>query len=121
MHAVLAARWDGYDPGDSDLESRVLRALAAAGLPLPGQQVRVTVGGRRCYLDLAYVEIRLAIEIDSWAYHRFRSAFDGDRAKGNELLLLGWRVLRLTDAMSDAQVVDDRRRALHALGHIAVA
>ena len=96
VHEVLAARWAGYDPGDSDLESRVLRALARGRASrCRASRSGCSVGERRCYLDLAYVEIRLAIEIDSWAYHRFRSAFDGDRAKGNELSLLGWQVLRL--------------------------
>ena len=92
VRAILRARWTGYDPGDSDLESRVLRAVVAAGLPVPRQQHRVVIGGRRRYIDLAYPAIRLALEIDSWAYHRFRSTFDADRAKSNELTVLGWRV-----------------------------
>ena len=37
IHDLLAARLPGYDPGDSDLETRVLRALVAAGLPVPVQ------------------------------------------------------------------------------------
>lgn len=118
VEAVLTERWVGYVPGDSDLESRVLRLLVAAGLPVPRQQLRVKVGGRRCYIDLAYPEIRLAIEIDSWAYHQYRSAFDGDRAKANELTLLGWHVLRITDAMTDSVIVDLIRRALETLVQI---
>ena len=41
VHAVLGARIPGYDPGDSDLETRALRALTAAGLPPPKQQHRI--------------------------------------------------------------------------------
>lgn len=121
VQAVLAARWPGYDAGDSDLESRVLRLLVAHGLPIPRQQVRVALPGRRCYIDLAYPPIMLAIEIDSWSYHRYRSEFDGDRAKGNELVLLGWHVVRITDGMSDAEIIDFIGRALEALGDFAVA
>jgi hypothetical protein len=121
VHSVLQERWEGYDPGDSDLESRVLRVLHAAGLPLPRQQVRVMIGGRRCYIDLAYVDLMLAIEIDSWAYHRFRSAFNGDRAKSNELTVLGWHVYRVYDAMSDAEIIDLVVRARSAMGEIGAA
>jgi very-short-patch-repair endonuclease len=105
VHDVLRARWDGYDPGDSDLETRVLRALVHAGLPLPRQQLRVSVGPRRYYIDLAWPEVKVALEIDSWVYHQWRSRFDGDRAKRNDLLLLGWKVIQVTDAMSDDEVV----------------
>jgi very-short-patch-repair endonuclease len=121
VRKVLELRWEGYGPGDSDLESRILRALHQAGVPLPRQQVRVAIGGRRCYLDLAYPEVMLAIEIDSWAFHRQRSAFDRDRAKGNELALLGWQVLRVTDAMTDEEIVALVRRALRVLCHPEVA
>jgi very-short-patch-repair endonuclease len=121
VHEVLQARWEGYDPGDSDLESRVLAALHVAGLPLPRQQYRVVIEGRRRYIDLAYPDLKLAIEIDSWAYHRFRSSFDGDRARDNELVVLGWYVLRITDRMTDAEIVAVVRRALEALGGFAVA
>jgi very-short-patch-repair endonuclease len=121
VHEALLQRWEGYDPGDSDLESRVLRAIYAAGLPVPRQQVRVGIGGRRCYLDLAYPELRIAIEIDSWAYHRFRSSFDGDRAKGNELVLLGWQVLRIHDGMTDAEIVALVARARAAMRDFGAA
>jgi hypothetical protein len=105
VQAVLAARREGYDPGDSALEARYIRALDAAGIPLPRTRYWVRLGGRRYRLDLAYPEQRLAIEIDSWAYHRWRSAFDGDRAKRNDLVLDGWRVLQISDSLSDDEMV----------------
>jgi very-short-patch-repair endonuclease len=102
---VLAARLTGYTSGDSDLEAEILRALAAAGLPMPTAQHRVLVGGRRYRVDLAYPAMRLAIEIDSWAYHRWRSAFDRDRARRNDLTLAGYRVLQVTDGMTHGEIV----------------
>ncbi len=47
-------------------------------------------------LDFAYPAQRVAIEADGFRYHGGRRAFDHDRARGNELLTLGWRVLHVT-------------------------
>jgi len=113
---VLAARLAGYAPGDSDLEAQILRALQAANLPMPTAQHRVKVGGARYRVDLAYPALMLAIEIDSWAYHQWRSSFDRDRAKRNDLTLLGYAVLQVTDGMTNAEIVDLVGRALATLG-----
>lgn len=102
---ALAVRCDGYDPGRSALENRVLEAIARAGLPAPERQVRfLRSNGRTAWIDLAYPGARLAIELDGWAEHGLRSAFDDDRARGNELVLAGWRLLRFTWSMSDAEI-----------------
>jgi hypothetical protein len=113
VEQVLRERWTGYDPGESAFEARVLRVIAAAGLPLPRQQLRVSVNGRRGRIDLAYPEHRLAIEVDSWAYHRSRTAFVRDRIKGNDLVLLGWRLVRIVDGMTDGDIA---ALVAHALG-----
>src|SRR4051794_38814619 len=54
VKAALALRIPGYDPGESDLELRTLRTLVAAGLPMPVQQHRVVLNGKRCRIDLSY-------------------------------------------------------------------
>jgi very-short-patch-repair endonuclease len=118
VHDVLAARWHGYAPGDSDLEARVIRALHRAGLPAPTAQHRVQIGGRRYRVDLCYPDVRLAIEIDSWAYHQWRSAFDGDRARRNDLTLNGFHVLQVTDGMTDGEIVDIIGSGLSRLGRL---
>jgi predicted transcriptional regulator of viral defense system len=46
VHEVLAARLPGYEPGDSDLETRVVRVLLAVGLPCPTLGLRVRAAGR---------------------------------------------------------------------------
>ncbi len=111
IHALLAARLGGYDPGDSDLETKVLRWLVAAGLAPPRQQFRVRVDGRTCKIDLAYPELKIAIELDGWDTHRTRSAFDDDRARANALVLAGWIVLRFTSRSTAAEVAEAIRAA----------
>jgi very-short-patch-repair endonuclease len=105
VQQVLAARWPGYHPGESTLETRVLRLIADAGLPLPKQQHRVVIGGRRYRLDLAYPEVLAAIECDGFTWHAQRSDFDRDRRRQNDLVRVGWRVLRITSDMSDEEIL----------------
>lgn len=103
---ALAERWAGYDPGDSALEARALLAIARAGLPAPVQQHAVRrPDGRLAFVDLAYPDRMVAIELDGYEHHRSRSAFDQDRARANDLTLLGWRVYRFTWTMSDEDIV----------------
>jgi len=114
VREVLAMRLPGYDPGDSDLEVRALRVFHRAGFEPPVQQHPVRIDGRRCRIDLAYRVLMIAVELDGWDAHGVRSAFDGDRARRNELTILGWSVVQLTSAMSDevmASTVDRLRRA----------
>jgi very-short-patch-repair endonuclease len=121
VHALLAARLPGYDPGDSDLETRVLRALVAAGLPVPVQQYRVRLGGRTYRIDLAYVPEKIAIEPDGWDSHRTRSAFDADRVRANALVLDGWTLLRFTSRSTDGDIVASVGTALLECGHFGAA
>jgi very-short-patch-repair endonuclease len=115
---VLTTRLPGYDPGDSNLEVRALRALRDGGLPSPVQQHRVVVGGRKCRIDLAYPEAMVAIELDGWTWHGNRTAFDADRARANELEAAGWHVFRFTSATSNADIARVIRTALTNLGHL---
>jgi very-short-patch-repair endonuclease len=121
IHELLSARLPGYDPGDSDLETRVLRVLVAAGLPVPAQQHRVRIGGRTFRIDLAYVAAKLAIELDGWEFHSSRSAFDDDRARANALVAAGWTVLRFTSRSTDAEIVACIRAALAESGRFGAA
>ena len=54
---------------ESPMESRARMALHLGGLPAPAVQHPVIARGARYYLDLAYPEVRLAIEYDG-AEHR---------------------------------------------------
>lgn len=121
VHDLLGARLPGYDPGDSDLETRVLCALVANRLPPPVQQYRVRIGGRQFRIDLAYPSARLAIELDGWAFHNSRTAFDDDRARANLLVSVGWTVLRFTSRSTEGEIVTCTRAALARCGRSDVA
>jgi len=105
LSRVLALRVPGYEPGDSNLESRVFEALVAAGLPAPVRQQKVVVGSRTYYVDLSYPELLIAIEVDGFEFHRGRTSFDGDRRRQNDLVRGGWIVLRFTSRSSVDEIV----------------
>ena len=105
VHTLLARRLPGYDPGDSDLETRALRVLVGAGLPVPRQQHAVRVGGHRFKLDLAYPDLRVGIELDGWDTHRTFSAFHGDRERDALLASAGWVVAHFSARTPDGEVV----------------
>ena len=102
--AALSYRLPGYDPGESDPELMTLRAILRAGLPIPVQQHRVRINGKRYRIDLAYPELKVAIELQSWQWHGGREAFDDDKARSSDLVADGWRVLEVTTRHSDADI-----------------
>ena len=105
LKQVLRQRLPGYDPGGSDLEIRALTALARAGYPPPVQQHRVRIEGRTRFIDLAYPDRMLAIELGDWAYHGSRSAYADDRARTRQLQRLGWTVVEFTSDDTDEELV----------------
>lgn len=98
--AVVALRRVGEADGvaESILETAGRLALADAGIPLPLPQFEVfTPGGRFvARLDGAYPASRLGIEFDGQSTHERPEAVLRDRARQNDLLALGWTVLRFT-------------------------
>lgn len=102
---VLAARTAGYHPGDSELETHVYRVLVASGLAPPVRQYRVVINGRVYVVDLAYPAVRLGIEVDGFAFHRDRTAFDADRVRQNDFVRAGWSMLRFTSRSTNEEIV----------------
>ncbi len=90
LSRLLLDRANGT-PG-SELERNFLRLVRRAGLPAPARQHRV----RRRRIDFAYVDEKIAIELDGFAHHGRKSVFDDDRRRQNLLVLDGWLVLRFT-------------------------
>jgi len=117
IERLLGDRLPGYDPGDSDLETRVLRTLVASGFQPPVQQCRVRIAGRAFKIDLAYPTWRLAIELDGWEFHHTRTAFDADRVRANLLVAHGWTLVRFTSRSTDAEII----ACLRAFGHLGAA
>jgi very-short-patch-repair endonuclease len=82
---------------ESELERRFTSLVRRCGLPAFSLQHEVWEGGRFvARIDAAYPELKLAIEIDGFAHHSSREAFQRDRTRQNRLVALGWTVLRFT-------------------------
>jgi hypothetical protein len=57
------------------------------------------VPGRKYRIDIAFVQERLAVEIDGFQYHgKYLKDFQADRERQNLLTVNGWRILRFTNA-----------------------
>jgi very-short-patch-repair endonuclease len=79
-------------------------------------------GGRR-EVDFLWREQRLAVEIDSFAYHRGSVAFQDDRARDLDLRAEGFAIHRFSERQLEEEpgrVVADVARAL-ARGGLSVA
>jgi very-short-patch-repair endonuclease len=76
----------------SEAERRLLHLIRAAGLPPPRTNVRIG----RFEVDALGPAERLVVEIDGFAFHGSRAAFERDRARDAELQALGYRVMRIT-------------------------
>lgn len=91
---------------ESGIELVVLDAILDASLPAPVRQLRVSAGGRRYRLDLAYPHVMLAIEVDG-AQHEDLDIQAADAVRTARLEAAGWQVIRI--------------RASHLAGDLAKA
>jgi very-short-patch-repair endonuclease len=97
LRRVLDDRALGDQCPDGVLESRMAQLLEDAGLPAAVFQHIVREDGRFvARADFAYPDLRLAMEVDGWASHGSRAAFQADRDRQNRLATAGWTVLRFT-------------------------
>lgn len=96
---------------DTAAEVRAFEAWRDAGLELPQPQYRLMVDGRTRYLDFAYPNLKIAVEIDGFVTHdRLRAA--ADRRSDRWMETRGWIVLRFANSSSDAEFVNDVRAAI---------
>jgi very-short-patch-repair endonuclease len=79
----------GLSATDSMLEDAFLRLLRDAGLPRPA--INAYVEGFR--VDAVWRAQRIAVELDGWAWHHTRDAFEADRERDAALTATGWRVV----------------------------
>jgi predicted transcriptional regulator of viral defense system len=97
----------------SELERRFLELVRGAGLPPPATNVHV-VGFE---VDAVWLDRKVVVELDGFAYHRTRDAFERDRERDAALQLAGYRAPRLTWRRIEtepAQVIDTLKRLLAA-------
>lgn len=90
----------------TELEDRFADLIEASGLPHP--QINAFVDGERVRheVDAVWPARRLAVELDSFEYHRTRRDLARDAEKTADLELAGYRVVRLT--WDDVTVHRDR-------------
>jgi len=108
---VLAPRALPALEARSALERRFVDLCRDAGLPLPA--LNVSVEG--FIVDALWPNARLIVELDGFAFHRTRKAFEADRARDAALQLADYRLLRITYRRLDAEpatIVAMLRRAL---------
>jgi very-short-patch-repair endonuclease len=82
----------GPDGTRSEMEAAFLAICRRHRLPLP--KVNVRIG--EFDVDFLWFEHRLVVEVDGWAAHQSRSAFETDRLRDLKLKLLGYEVIRFT-------------------------
>lgn len=80
------------DRADSDAERRLVTLLRAAGIT--GWVLGYPFGPWT--IDLAFPDVRVAIEVDGWAWHVDADRFRNDRRKGNAIVRARWILLRFT-------------------------
>lgn len=78
---------------------------------------KVRVGDRNVNVDIVMANLRLAVEFDSYIYHKDRH--ETDRQKTNRLVEAGWRVIRVREEplgplFADDVVVPQRNRKIVA-------
>ena len=76
----------------SELEARFLAFLDRQDLPHP--ETNILIEGIE--VDAAWRGQHLIVELDGYAFHGTRAAFEGDRARDRRLTARGWRVVRIT-------------------------
>jgi very-short-patch-repair endonuclease len=76
----------------SEAERRLLELIDRAGLPRPRTNARV----EGLEVDALWPDRRLVVEVDGFAFHRHRDAFERDRARDARLTAAGYRTVRLT-------------------------
>ncbi len=76
----------------SDLEKRFLPFLEANALPSPAVNSHI----KGYEVDLAWPQQRLIVELDGFATHGTRTAFERDRQRDRRLQAKDWRVVRIT-------------------------
>lgn len=96
LRKLLEKRSRGPAP-ESPLETRLVRLLRRFGLPDPDRQVTVSDDhGMVGRIDFAYPTERIAIEVQSYAWHSSRRALSKDAERFNRLQALGWIVILVT-------------------------
>jgi predicted transcriptional regulator of viral defense system len=78
------------------LEARFLAFLDRYGFPRPRLNAWLTIGSHRYQVDCLWPAQKVIVELDGYATHGTRHAFEGDRDRDRRLLAAGYRGPRVT-------------------------
>lgn len=92
--ALRAAATATHEPAltRSEAERILMDVIRRADLPIPRTNQRIG----RYEVDAVWHEQRLVVEVDGYAFHSTRHAFERDRRKQADLTAAGYRVNRIT-------------------------
>lgn len=79
------------------------------------------IPGRRYRLDIAFIDLQIAIEIDGFQHHsKYLADFTKDRVRQNLLTEHGWRIVRFTAGQVIRDLpgcLDQIERVIHFVSH----
>ena len=93
---LLGVRMDGQRPHATRFERRLSALLERSGLPRPVRQLEIRPDGIVVRPDLAYPELMIAVEADSYRWHGGRSFWEQDLERRSKLAAAGWLVLHFS-------------------------
>ncbi|MEZ5245812.1 MAG: type IV toxin-antitoxin system AbiEi family antitoxin domain-containing protein [Acidimicrobiales bacterium] len=97
LRTVLDERLGETAVPKSEFSRLVARLLVAHGLPQPEFEFEINDGaGLVGFVDLAYPDERIAIELDSVRWHLNRLSFERDPVRRNRVVNRGWTPLSFT-------------------------
>jgi len=95
------------------LQRKVMAYLDAAGLHGHDEH-HVVVEGRDRWIDRAFIESRVAVEVKGWSVHGGRQALDDDADREEALVAAGWCVFPVTSRTDPIRLVDRLRHAIQS-------
>jgi very-short-patch-repair endonuclease len=108
------------DGAVSAAERLLVSLLRGAGITGWHANYPVQLRTRSAVIDVAFPELKVAVEVDGFAYHSDVERFRDDRVRQNALVTAGWLVLRFTwyDLVQTPDaVLDEIRDALASRTH----
>ncbi|MEK6326587.1 MAG: type IV toxin-antitoxin system AbiEi family antitoxin domain-containing protein [Actinomycetota bacterium] len=104
LRRVLETGHVGEDIPRTVLEERFIRLCRAGELPIPEVNVWLALAGEEMQVDFLWRMHGVVVEVDGFATHGTRGAFQRDRRRDQLLSLAGWQVIRFTwDDVSNEQ------------------
>ncbi len=96
VRAALTARRAGETVTRSQLERLFVEFLDETGISWPEMNALLDLGDMVIEVDALWRAQRVALELDSRAFHDVAAAFEEDRRRDRKLAARGWRPVRVT-------------------------